>query len=272
LKLPVRLANVQGSAQPDQRGYLRGSLTVCKDFNPQGLAVMDSVILVDGNATISHVENSVVIARGTIKIESGSGNCVLVAGIGFKGGERDGGGRSGLGSVVVARGWAELASSADGTIVAANAGVSHPDNLGLSRLTNSIFINAPVPQVGLRGRGFGGVARDNGNRSVRVANLPLEELPVHPLAAKFKVLGVLHTVVKVQPGVLAPRSMTGPRPTAIVVQYEGRRYIADLDQPVVDEAGQPQPALAGYRLTTIATPYAVFSKPDADLVLRVEGK
>lgn len=273
LKLPVRLADVQ-VVQPDRTGTFRGHLSVSQDFKQPSMVLRDSIVLADGNATIGHVENSIVVARGIITIESASHNSILVAGIGFKGGEMDGNGRGSPGSVVITRGWAELANRAQGTIVAANAGVLPPSNLALGRATNVIYINTPVPPPGLGARGFGGAPRDDGNKSVRVRNLPLEELPVHPLEAKFKVLGVLHTVVKEtdRRGAFIGAAYTGPQPTSLVFTYEGRRYMADLDQPVADESGQPLAALAGYRLARIAVPYAVFSKPDADLVLRLDGK
>jgi hypothetical protein len=94
------------------------------------------------------------------------------------------------------------------------------------------------------------------------------------LAAKLKVLGVLHTIVKPHPlpgGLRAVRS-TGPKPMALIVEYEGRRYIVDLEQSITDEGGTPLPALAGYRLLSIARSYAVFSREDADLVLKLDAK
>lgn len=271
LTLPVRLQKVS-NAPPLRPGSLRGSLVIGKDIAFKDFDISDSIILADGNAVVGVVRNCVVVARGVITIDVASSNSVVVAGIGVQC-ARDGGQRE-VGSVLVSRGWVQTSDRATGTVLAAHEGIE------TSGTSGAIFVNAPVPQppVVAGGRGFGGgrvgfgQPQHDGSKSVRVPDLPLEALPVHPLAAKLKLQGVLHTVVKAEAGRLTARSRTGALPTALLMQYEGRQYIADLHQPITDEAGVPASALAGWRPIAINKRYVVFSRSDADMVLRWEGK
>ena len=271
LKLPVRFKDL-GNAPPNRRSQLQGALVIGKDIDLRNFSIVDSIILADGTAVLGSIQNSVVVARQLIVINSYSTNCVFATGIGFRGGEYDGDGQA-AGSVVVSRGWADLGGQARGTIVAAHEGVA------AGEISNVTFVNAPVPPPGaLRGRGGFGVGalaapRDNGSKSVRVPDLPLETMPIHPQAAKFKVLGILHTMVKPPPGALiARRELPGVKPTGIVLQHEGRRYIVDLNQPLLDEAGAPVAGFSDYRLVEINGQFALFSKPDVDLVLPIGSK
>ena len=63
----------------------------------------------------------------------------------------------------------------------------------------------------------------------------------------------------------------GLQPTAVIFQFEGRRYFADLGQPIVDEAGAPVAALRGWKLMSLANKLAILSGPEGVTVLRMNG-
>lgn len=287
LKLPVRLADVQPSQpQPDVRGNptLAGGLVVSNDLAWKSATVQGSVIFADGDIDLGRADNSVIVAQGVVTIHGSSSGCVIAAGTLVNTGGFDGGpGNAAAGSIIVSRGWVALGARSYGSIVAAHEGVFAGDTQG------ALFINSPVPQPaqGARGRGGGALgalvpARHTGNKSIKVPDLPLETLQIHPLGEKLKVLGVLHGDAPPAPrGV--PRTVPSPgsfsalnrgalQPTAVIIQFEGRRYFADLGQPIVDEAGTPVAAVQGWKLISLANKLAILSGPQGVTVLRMEAK
>jgi len=257
LKLPVRLKDVKrrGPLQLVGPSRLWDSLAVCHDADWKDTSLERSIILASGNVDVDVVRNSVIVARGVIRVHGFSEGSVLVAGTMVILGEHDG--SAGKGSVILSRGWADLGEAAHGTIVAAGKGISAGQTEG------AMFVNAPLPVLQ---RGF---VIDSRSRSVRVADLPLESCPVHPLSEKIKVLGVMHGMVK-------SGQRSGRRPTvgpaAAILQYGGRRYIADLGQPILDESGKPVAALANWKLHGITNSQAIFSKPGNDFVLPIDAR
>jgi hypothetical protein len=53
---------------------------------------------------------------------------------------------------------------------------------------------------------------------------------------------------------------------------QDRRYVADLNEPIVDEAGQPVEALRDWKVTCIGDSVAILSTASADAVVRVDGR
>ena len=286
LKLPVRFKDVQpAQPQADARGIatLTGGLVVAKDLDWKSANVQASLIFADGNVDLGRADNSVIVAGGAIAIHGSSSGNVFVAGTlvtvdGFDGQPAN----VGAGSIIVSRGWVTPGSRSIGTIVAAHEGIFTGDT------QYALFINSPVPQPAQAapGRGGGGgafaPARDTGSKSIKVPDLPLEALRIHPLGAKLKLLGVLHGAAPPTPrgaprAMLPPRSLSdlnrsGLQPTAVIFQFEGRRYFADLGQPIVDEAGAPVAALQGWQLLSLANKLAILSGPEGVTVLRMDAK
>ena len=262
LKLPVRLKDVQPGEPQQLQGFggrgsriMRGTVVVCNDALWHDANVDSSIIFANGNVEVDVVRNSVIVACGVITVHGSSDTCVLVAGTMVTLDTYDGRpGREENGSVIVSRGWANL-DTAYGTIVAAEKGIS------LTRAEGAVFVNAPVPAQ----------RRDNRSRSVRVADLPLESFPIHSLSEKIKVQGVMHGMVKTV-GLLGAPGRIAVRPAAVILQFGGRRYVADLGQPILDQSGQPVAALADWKLQVITDTMAIFGKPGANLVLSIDGK
>lgn len=286
LKLPVRLKDVQPKEpQPDARGVpkLTGALVVAKNVDWKAADVTGCVILADGDVDVAIARNSVIVARGIVTIHGISAACVIAAGTLVKVGDFDGQpANPGNGSIIVSRGWADLGRRASGTIVAAHEGIVTGDTTG------AIFINAPVPQppvppAGGRGGFVGGFGRrDTASRSIKVPDLPLEALRIHPLGEKLKVLGVLYGdaptastprgAPRPPPTTISALNRGGLEPTTIIFQFEGRRYFADVGRPILDEAGDPVAALQGWKLIWLANQLAILSGPEAVTVLRMDAK
>jgi hypothetical protein len=57
----------------------------------------------------------------------------------------------------------------------------------------------------------------------------------------------------------------------IVFRHGGRRYVAALDQPILDEAGQPVEALRDWQVTLITERVAVFSNATRDICVSLEA-
>jgi hypothetical protein len=262
LKLPVRLTGVRPRErlQPRAGGtsMLWDSLAVCHDADWKDTSVQRSIILASGDVDVDVVRDSVIVAGGVITIHGSSEGSVFVAGTMVILGEYDGSaGRDERGSVVVSRGWADLGERAHGTIVAAQKGISAVSTEG------AVIVNGPLPATQR------GAAIDIRGRSVRVADLPLESHVIHPLSTKIKVTGVMHGPVKTS---ASQGGRVTVAPAAAIIQLDGRRYVADLGQPILDEAGKPVAALADWKLHAITTSQAVFSKPDAGIVLPIDAQ
>ncbi len=106
---------------------------------------------------------------------------------------------------------------------------------------------------------------------VKAPDLPLERLSNHALAARIEVLGVVKTEATPRAGFVA---MPGGemQPTGIVFRYGGRRYVADLGQPIVDEAGAAIEPLQGWMLTFATDKFAVLSRGGSDALVEVTAK
>jgi hypothetical protein len=258
LKLPVRMADLEPGdpVRPlmnSCRLVLRGSQTV--------LIARNSLILADGNLELMSPQDSIIVARGVVKT-SGARNCVIVAGS-YIGTEYDGepGGRGG-GSLLVTRGMIDTRTAYGSTLIA---------GLGtnVERSEGAIFVNQPVP-VELQP-----FQRHQEPRSVEIANLPLEPLPKVPLAEKLILLGTVVTPPP-PPQPLAGGRLPLPRPTSrsgnftgAVFRFDKQRYVAEINEPIVDQAGQPVEALAGWELSFATDRVALFSREGSDALVRM---
>ena len=275
LKLPVRLKEVQPSEPvanqrrgrgPVAPSRLNKALFVGGNLDWKTIGVQDSIILCSGNVDVEVASNSVIVARGVITVHGFSRGSVLAAGTMICAGRTDGDlvltvrGEQG-GSIMVSRGWVDLAESAHGTIVAAENGIHSKD------FAEVLFVNAPA---NLPARQF--PVPDTTTRSIRVRDLPLEAWPIHPLRAKLKVTGVVHGLVPL-PGA-APRAPAKSiiAPTAVVLEFSGRAYVAEIGQPIVDEAGLPVAALAQWKLHSMTDRVAIVVSPDAEFPLPIEAR
>ena len=63
-----------------------------------------------------------------------------------------------------------------------------------------------------------------------------------------------------------------PPAAGAVLRFADRRYVADLDQPIVDEAGRAVEGLEGWKLNYAGDELAVFARGDAEAVVRLKEK
>jgi hypothetical protein len=269
LKLPVRHADVKPiNAAPR---VITGALIVGKDIHCTG-NLRHSVLLADGSVRIDGVaEGCVIVARSTISISNFSKSSVMVAGISISVAGFDGApGGTGEGSLMVTRGWVETGSSSYGSIVAALEGVS------MSRLQDTLLINRDVPEAP---NGLPVTAK-----RLQIPAFPLEPLPDHPLNAKIKVLSLIQ-LPPTPPAVVAPGGFAAPafaaaggRSTRIslaggmVFRFAGRRLVADVGEPIVDEAGNPVEGLQNWKLSFANDRFAVLTTGATDAIIRTESK
>jgi len=259
LQLPVRQKDVKAIGPPQPNNYEQ-ALIVGKDLDLTQYNLTRCVVLADGNVEVLTATDSIIIARGVIGINNFSAGSVIAAGTLVRGGDFDGKAPdTANGSVIVSRGWVEIGKTY-GTLVAAGVGIvtteMTPKNLWC--------INAPAPAE--RINAFG-PQRSSGNRSISVPNLPLEALPLHPLGEKLKVLGVMHSRVQVRQRALT-RTADRYQPTGVVLEFEGRRLMAELGLPIADEAGQIVSALRGWRVSSVSDKLVILSGAEADAFVR----
>jgi hypothetical protein len=249
LNLPVRQADLQ-PADPARLIMQPGSLVIGKDFK-RILGARNSLILADGHIELGIPRDCVIVARGAVSV-SGARNCVIVSGT-YVTSSHDGEPGNGGGSILVSRGWMDV-QSAHGSVLVAGEGLT------TQRSEGALFVNRPIPDA------FDRFPRHNGSRSIKVLDLPLEPLPVHPLAAKIKLLGMIQGTVDP----LEPRLSSRMQPVAgAVFRFADRRYVADLNEPIVDEAGEAVETLKDWELTYATDRLAVFGKGDAQAIVRL---
>lgn len=189
-----------------------------------------SFVLVDGSARISSVRDSVVIVRGAATISSVD-NSLIVAGhlLNVSSASARNGKQP---SILLSRGYL------DGSILQ-NAIVHGGEGVEASMLRECTLVNCkPVRDV----------ARDN-NKLVNAKEFALGTPPLSALDDQIEVIA-------------------STTPTGAVFRYQGRRLFAELNTPIVDEAGQPVEPLAGWQLTFSDSRTTVFSKETRDAVIR----
>lgn len=257
LKLPVTLGDVT-PADPMRLAINPQSLLIGKEFQ-RLLIPRNSIILVDGNVELGIPQDSIVIARGAVTV-SGAKNSIIISGTYITSSHDGDPGGAGAGSVLISRGWMNVGSANGSTLVAG-------EGMIVGRSTDALFVNSPLPQED------GPFARHTNAKAVKATDLPLEPLPRHPLAEKITLI----SLIQGQPAPTGRPSPTRNSPAAgAVFRFADRRYVADLNQPIVDEAGQAVADLQGWKLSFAGDKLAVFAKGDAQAVVRIaderEGK
>jgi len=263
LKVPVRLAEVQ-PADPVPSRTISQRLIVGKNLDLKDVRLQNSIVLADGHVEIDRAEGCVIVARGAVRLQV-SAYCVIVSGLCVEGSMYDGRPNDAAnGSIIAARGWVRL-QSAYGSMIAAQEGaiVESP--------RDALFVNATIASSG----GLAG----GGAKSLKVPDLPLEPLPANPV--RLKVLGIVRPdtapIVPASPAFGRGRGglLAGaPVPVAdlgIVIRYDGRRYIAAIGEPILDEAGQVVEALRDWKLALLTDSLAIFSNSNSDLAVRLPG-
>jgi len=256
LKLPVRFADVTaGEIAPDrdhQKALLVGN------FDLKGAKLYNSIVLADGNVIADTAEGCVIVARGAVELQNSAWS-VIVAGAHVTIASHDGQSPSSKnGSLIATRGRASL-QTAYGTVLYAGEGAA------IQSSRNAVFINAVLV----------GSSRDR-SRSVKVKNVALEDLPVHPIAARIQILGIIYPEAldssELPPAPFQPgaQQKQPPELTGIALKFDGRRYVAEIGKTIVDEADQPVAALADWKLSYANKALAIFSSDDADAVVQIE--
>ncbi|MCI0359091.1 MAG: hypothetical protein L0211_11485 [Planctomycetaceae bacterium] len=190
-------------------------------------------VLADGNAEVSFARNCVIVARGVVSISHCS-NSVVVSGtaveIGHENGLRD----AGPGSMVLCRGRVDIAHSR-GTFILAHEGAT------VSHANGTTFVG-PEPKTSHRDATCKVIKSPLG--------FPVEPRPADPLESKIEVLGAV-------------------KPRGLVFRFAGKRYVADLAEPIVDESGLAVAALAAWKVTFVGDEFAALSNGRVDVPLKL---
>jgi hypothetical protein len=252
LKIPVGFADVRPT---DPAPHVQDGLLVGRSMK-LGL-LRRSIVLCDGDVKAERVEDSVIIASGSILIGPGldfptsAERSVCIAGTYIY---VDISGKAASitdGNVIVSRGWAD-ALDASGTAFVALEGIS------VLSPVDSAFINADYNAVVQ--------PRDRKqNHSVRVPDLSLGRMPLHPLSLKIEYLGGVY--VPPSADAIAPVYLTA----ALAFRFDGTRYVAMIGKLIVDEAGKPVEAFRGWRLKhVIGDLIAIFDTGGDEAVVRIK--
>jgi hypothetical protein len=167
------------------------------------------------------------------------------------------------GSLIISRGWANLQVMGH-SIVLAPEGITTG-----STPVGGVFINVNVAMREAEAS-FGGQRP----RRVRVRDLPLGELPVHPLNEQLEIVGLIYpeSIENSSRRASALAQLNGvpaPRVTGAVIRFAGRRYVVDLGKPIVNQNQEPVADLAGWRLSYLSRDVAIFSSGAADAVIPI---
>jgi hypothetical protein len=138
--------------------------------------------------------------------------------------------------------------------------IAAPEGAAVGRAQWAMFINAAV------------AGSDDSSRPLKVTDLPLEPLPVHPLAGRLKVLGLFRTegtsllFREFAPGFGPPPSL------GIVFRLDDRRYVAEIGKPIVDQDGARVEQLRDWQVGFANDRLALFSSATTDVPVRLEGR
>jgi hypothetical protein len=148
----------------------------------------------------------------------------------------DGNGLGGMrsGSVVLSRGPVDIAH-ATGTMLFAHDGAT------ISHAHGATFIDTFVQTGG---------GREGCKEAKLPAEVRLEPRTKHELESKIAVIGAV-------------------KPKGIVFRFEKKRYVAELNAPIGDEAEQPVAALKDWQLVLVGDSWAVMTDGAVDLPLRL---
>jgi hypothetical protein len=164
-------------------------------------------------------------------------------------------GGAAAGSVIVSRGWIDIDTAYGSTLVAAQGAT-------VGRSHEALFINAEVPAPR-----NGGLDLRRGSKSVKLQSLPVESMPTHPLASELQLLGVIQTATGDDSLIRRRQQARG-----VVFRFRDRRYVAELGQPIVDEAGTAVAGLQHWSLAHASDRVAIFRNGDDHVVVRAQVK
>jgi len=236
-KLPVKFADVRAVDPKNIRLAIQGGGLIVGS-NVKITHANRHLILADGNADVSFADNCVIVARGVVSIAH-CNNSLIVAGSAVEI-SHDGNGirGAGAGSMVLCRGWVDI-SHCQGTCVLAHEGIT------VSHARGATFFG-PEPKTS---------SRDAACQVVKLPmGFPVEPRPEDPLEKKLEILGAV-------------------KPKGIVFRFDGKRYTADLNQPIVDESGMIVAALTGWKVSFVGDELAVISNGQVDVPFRLpEGQ
>jgi hypothetical protein len=260
LKVPVRLADVRPiDAAPSRTVSQR--LLVGQNLDLKDVRLQNSIVLADGNVAIESAEGCVIVARGAVRLQQSS-YCVIVSGLCVEVSSDGQPNDTANGSIIATRGWASL-RIAYGSFVAA------PEGATVESPRDVFIVNAAIAS---------GEFESASAKTLQVPDLPLEPLAENPLRAQLKVLGIVRPdtapIVRAGPPFGRPRGGAPPPPAdlGIVVRFGGRRYLAAIGQPILDEAGRVVEPLRDWQLATLTDSLAIFSSSASDLALRLPGR
>ncbi|MGI8979042.1 MAG: hypothetical protein ACR2FY_07440 [Pirellulaceae bacterium] len=241
LALPVRFADGKPAAEGARP---RNALLFTKGGEVHG-HVQSSIIFCDGNIKVPFAFNSVIVARGVVYVAHAQ-ECVIISGSFVHVSHCDtgrraaaaGGAVGGAGprrSIALSRGMTDLSHATTCVLFA-------PLGIEVGHAEGCAFINHAAPDArGIPGR--------QANVRVAMPIPPLETIQLHPLGKQVDFLGVLDS------------------DKGAVIRFEGKRYVAEQDAEIVDEAGKPVEKLAGWRLAFVNSSVLVFGRGGIDTAI-----
>lgn len=235
LALPVRFADVKPAAAVARPQKV---LLFTKGGNIGH--VQDSVILCDGNLKVSFAFNSVIIARGPVEVAHAR-ESVVISGSFVHVSHCDNGPRAAAAggaprrSIILSRGMVDL-GFANSCVLFAPLGIECSHASGCS------FINQAAPAAR-------GVPDSKANVRVVMAGPPLETMRQHPLGKQVEFVGVLDS------------------DEGAVVRFDGKRYVVEKDAEILDESGKPVEKLAGWKLAFVNSSVLILGRGDFDTAI-----
>jgi len=223
--------------------------------------IRHSVILCDGDLSADRVEDSIIIARGSVFLMGGSGEPPATA----------------IRSVIAAGSYIYCdslgteRSHADGTIVLCRGYIDCYGAWG-SALYAGKEIGGYAFGCTFINTYFEKLDKPTDDRWLN-AGLTMIELPIKPLKAPPELASL--TMLAVLRGKVTDlhikKGGDGPDSCGIVFRFDKKRYVALVGQPIQDEFGNPVRLLDGVRLEHIfADLVAIWSVPGGESVMRIQ--
>lgn len=238
LSLPVRFADVKPAGAAGAAARPQKVLLFTKGGDVGH--VQNSIILSDGSIKVSFAFNSIIIARGAVEVAHAR-ESTIISGCFVHVSHCDNGGRAAAGgmpprrSIILSRGKADL-SFANSCVLYAPLGIECSYASGCS------YINHIAPESR-------GVPDSKPNVRAVMEVPPLEIIRQHPLGQQIEMVGVLDSG------------------KGAVIRFDGKRYVVDKDADILDESGKPVEKLAGWKLDFVNSGVLVLSRGDFDTAI-----
>ena len=229
LKVPVRLAEVR-PADPAPSGTVSQRLIVGKNLDLKNVRLQNSIVLADGHAEFDQAEGCVIVARGAVRLQR-SAYCVIVSGLYVEVRWPTGGRMTRPTAASLPR--ADGPGSRAPTARSSRRRKARPVEIA----QDALFVNAAIAS--------GGLADSGGAKSLKVPDLPLEPLPANPLSSSrpwASSVPIPRRSCAIGPAFGRGRGGLLPVPVpgtwASSIRLGGRRYVAAIGEPILDESGQ----------------------------------